>query len=123
VIWINSESALLVYNNFVNSNNNLQATSMCIKIADYNELDSVKALMDMSLDALIADTFAMEMDEISPELELRSDLGMQAADEQKLSNDIAEYFDGFQVNMEKAVTIADLHTMIVAHEFNELTDK
>ena len=95
---------------------------MCIKIADYNELDSVKALMDMSLDALIADTFAMEMDEISPELELRSDLGMQAADEQKLSHDIAEYFDGFQVNMEKAVTIADLHTMIVAHEFNDFTD-
>ncbi len=93
---------------------------MCIK-AGNNELASVKALMDMSLNALIADTFEVEMDEISDNLELRTDLGMQQAKAIELQEGISEYFDGLDINMNRMVTIGDLHKTVVDHEFHDVS--
>lgn len=92
---------------------------MCIK-AGNNELASVKALMDMSLNALIADTFEVEMDEIENTLDLRSDLGMQQNKADELKAGICEYFDGLEVDMQRIVTIGDLHELVVDHEFKDV---
>ncbi len=92
---------------------------MCIK-AGNNELASVRALMDMSLNALIADTFEVEMDEIENALELRSDLGMQQNKADELKEGICEYFDGLEIDMQRIVTIGDLHKLVVDHEFKDV---
>jgi hypothetical protein len=92
---------------------------VCIK-AGNNELASVRALMDMSLNALIADTFEVEIDEIENKLELRNDLGMKQTEETELRDNISEYFDGLEVNMEYMVTIGDLHELVVDHEFKDI---
>lgn len=95
---------------------------MCIK-AGNNELASVKALMDMSLNALIADTFEVEIDEIENELELRNDLGMKQTEAVELKEHISEYFDGLEVDMNCMVTIGDLHKMVVDHEFEDISSQ
>ncbi|MCW8929920.1 MAG: hypothetical protein OQL19_06765 [Gammaproteobacteria bacterium] len=94
---------------------------VCIK-AGSNELASVRALMDMSLNALIADTFEVEIDEIGNELELRNDLGMKQTEEVELKEHISEYFDGLQVDMSHMVTIGDLHELVVDHEFEDIAE-
>ncbi len=96
--------------------------TVCIK-AGKNELASVRALMDMSLNALIADTFEVEIDEIENALELRNDLGMKQTEEVELKENISEYFDGLEVNMNHMVTIGDLHQMVVDHEFEDISSE
>ena len=73
---------------------------MCIK-AENNELDSVKALMTMSLNALIAEVFDVEPDEINCNLSLSMDLGMDTEKKQELTELIGEYFDGLVINFSK----------------------
>ncbi|MCU7939841.1 MAG: hypothetical protein KZQ64_06185 [gamma proteobacterium symbiont of Bathyaustriella thionipta] len=84
---------------------------MCIKAGD-NELASVKALMDMSLNALIADTFEVGIDDIDNNLEFRTDLGMKAMKEVELKENISEYFNGLDVDLQHMVTIGDLHELV-----------
>ena len=78
--------------------------------------------MDMSLDALIADTFKLNIEDINNELDLRKDLGMKDATEDELQETISEYFDGLEVNMKLMVTIGDLHQMVVEHEFKDIPE-
>lgn len=94
---------------------------MCIK-KNGNEISSVRALMNMSLDALIADTFEIDIEEINASLNLRSDLGMKTNKEEKLQKYISEYFDGLRVDMKQMITIGDLHEMVVEHEFEDISD-
>lgn len=88
---------------------------MCIKTGE-NELSSVKALMTMSLNALISDTLDIDIDALDDSLDLRRDIGMQPAEEIKLAQAIAEYFNGLTINMEHITTIGDLHQSIIGHE-------
>ncbi|MCW9013004.1 MAG: phosphopantetheine-binding protein [Gammaproteobacteria bacterium] len=92
---------------------------MCIK-AGKNELDSVKALMTMSLNSIIADVFDRELDELSLDLNLRVDLGMNTAQQTELASVIAEYFDQLQIDFSKVVTLDDLFNIVVESEFEHV---
>lgn len=89
---------------------------MCIRVGD-NELDTVRALMAMSLNAVIADVFALPPDEINLEMNLRQDLHMSEARAQQLTEQIADFFDGLRIDMSALQTIADLFERVVSEEF------
>lgn len=89
---------------------------MCIKIAD-SEIDTVKALMSMSLNAIIADIFDLDLDEIKPELHLNNDLHISANQQQELHDTIAEYFDNLSVDFTKIKTLNDLFEVVIFTEF------
>lgn len=89
---------------------------MCIKVAD-NELDTVKALMSMSLNAIIADIFDLDLDEIKPELHLNNDLNISPAQQDELLETIAEYFDDIKIDLTKIRTLNDLFEVVIFSEF------
>ncbi len=89
---------------------------MCIKIAE-DELGTVKALMTMSLNAIIADVFDLDLDDIKAELRLREDLNMSAGQQQQLVDVIGEYFDDISVNLDEIKTLGELFERVVFSEF------
>ena len=89
---------------------------MCIKIAE-DELGTVKALMTMSLNAIIADIFDLDLDDIKAELRLREDLNMSAGQQQQLVDVIGEYFDDISVNLDEIKTLGELFERVVFSEF------
>lgn len=92
---------------------------MCIKVGN-NELSSVKALMTMSLNAIIADTFDLELEDIKRDLRLSEDLHMDATLQSQLSELVAEYFDGLQLDYSQVKTVDDLFDVIVEQEFSHI---
>ena len=94
---------------------------MCIKTGR-NELSSVKALMTMSLNALLASVFDKELSELEPEMSLTRDLAMDADKQQELSEMIAEYFDGLTIDFSTVDTLEDLFNVIVEVEFEDLPE-
>ncbi len=92
---------------------------MCIKSGD-NELDSVKALMTMSLNALIAEVFEKDLDELTLDLSLIKDLDMNNDKQQELAGLINEYFDGLEVDFSQNDTLDKLFQTVVDAEFEEL---
>ncbi len=89
---------------------------MCIK-AGVNELDSVKALMTMSLNALIAEVFDKDLDELELGLSLTQDLGMDSEKQQELTALIDEYFDGLVVDFSQNDSLESLFQTVVTSEF------
>ncbi len=89
---------------------------MCIKIAE-DELGTVKALMTMSLNAIIADVFDLDLDDIKAELRLREDLNMSVGQQQQLVDVIGEYFDDISVNLDEIKTLGELFERVVFSEF------
>ena len=89
---------------------------MCIK-AGNNELGSVKALMTMSLNSIIADVFDRDLDDLELEMTLRGDLGMDAGQQAELAEVIAEYFDDLLVDFNQVETLDDLFNIVVENEF------
>ena len=89
---------------------------MCIK-AGNNELGTVKALMAMSLNSIIADVFDLDLDDIAPYQKLRTDLHMDAARQSELADLIAEYFDGLLLDFSQIQTVDDLFNVVVENEF------
>jgi hypothetical protein len=94
---------------------------MCIK-AGKDELDSVKALMTMSLNAIIADVFDIDLHSIEPGLHLYADLNMDAQKQQELDEMLKEYFDGLQVDFGKLESLADLFEQVVESAFQGASD-
>ena len=92
---------------------------MCIKAGD-DELDSVKALITMSLNALIAEVFDKELEELELNLSLTEDLGMDLEKQQQLSHLIAEYFDGLSIDFSKIDNLNDLFQSVVEAEFEAI---
>ena len=93
---------------------------MCIK-AGVDELDSVKALMTMSLNALIAEVFDKELDELELSLSLTRDLGMNSQKQQELAELIDEYFDGLSVDFSKNDSLDALFQTVVNAEFEAVS--
>lgn len=90
---------------------------MCIRIGE-DELDTVKGLMSMGLNAVISDTLAVELDELTPEMTLRHDLQMDAEKEQALREGIADCFDGLEVDLSTINTIGELFNRVIQEEFD-----
>lgn len=92
---------------------------MCIKLGS-NELGSVKGLMTISLNAIIADVFELDLDEISPQLNLRNDLGMDEEKQSELVDMVDEYFDGLTLDFSSLHTLRDLFDVVVEQEFKDI---
>jgi len=89
---------------------------MCIHAGE-DELDSVRALMTMSLNAIVADVFGLEPQAIRPTLRLHEDLGLDDAKANALRLAVAEYFDGLQVDAAACTTLGELFTAVVDEAF------
>lgn len=94
---------------------------MCIKVGG-NELSSVKGLMTISLNAIIADVFEVEPDELKRETRLRDDLRMTPQQQNQLSEMIAEYFDGIEVDLDGSECLGDIFEVVVEQEFREIPE-
>jgi len=94
---------------------------VCIKVGN-NELGSVKALMAMSLNALIAEVFELDLDELDNYLSLTRDLGMDESKQEELNTMIAEYFDDLHVDFSQVDTLEQLFQSVVEIEFEELPE-
>lgn len=92
---------------------------MCIKIGN-NEMDSVHALMTMSLNALLADFFNKDMDDFLPDLSLTRDLNFDSSLHSSLNDQIDEYFDGVRLDFSKIDTIKELFSAVVDKEFQSI---
>ena len=88
-------------------------------LGDYNEIDMVKSLMSKSLNVIIADVFQLDLDEIEMQYDLKNDLNMDQHKETKLTQLIAEYFDGHTLNIGSDYTIQDLHNDVVLTHFDQ----
>lgn len=88
---------------------------MCIKIGD-DELDTVRALMSMTLDAVLADLFGVNPDAIRPDLNLRGDLNLDARKQRKLQQRLQEYFEGVRLDFARIETLDDLYRQVVVVE-------
>ena len=91
---------------------------MCIKIGD-DELETVKALMTMSLNAVILDVFDLDLDDLELELSLTTDLGMDAEKQQELAEMIDDMFDGLIIDFSVTDTLEELFQVIIEAEFEE----
>jgi acyl carrier protein len=88
---------------------------VCIKIGD-DELDTVRALMSMTLNAVLADLFGVNPDAIRPDLNLRRDLNLDAGKQCKLQQRVQEYFEGVRLDFARIETLDDLYRQVVAVE-------
>ena len=94
---------------------------MCIKAGD-TELDSVKALMSMSLKAIVAESLDADIDEIHETSKLVSDLKMDINGKKELQGLIAEYFNGLVLDIPNNGTYGCLLKKVVLGEFEGLID-
>lgn len=92
---------------------------MCIK-AGSDELESVKNLMAMSLHAVIADALQVEIEDVEETSRLVQDLGMTPESAKALREEIADIFDGFDVDVRSTPTVGALLDRVVLNEFKEM---
>ena len=92
---------------------------MCIK-AGNTELGSVRALMTMSLNAVVADVFDLEPEDLRPELRVYGDLHMNAEQAAEFSALVAEYFDDLRLDFATDVTLGEVFDRVVGRQFDGL---
>lgn len=88
---------------------------MCIKIRDV-ELESVRALMSMTLHALVAELLYLDPDALHPEFRLRDALEGKPHTAHRLRKLVAEYFDGAPVDWADTETLHDLCQQLFSME-------
>ncbi|MBT5229663.1 MAG: hypothetical protein HOM11_05235 [Methylococcales bacterium] len=93
---------------------------MCIKIGE-DELSSVRGLMTMTLNVVIAEALELDLDDINPSDSLINTLKMTEDNMSVLLEDIEGMFDGLVVDMNDIDTVSDLLEVVVNNEFNELS--
>lgn len=89
---------------------------MCIR-AGNDELDTVKMLMSMSLNSVIARVFDLDLENIDPKLDLRRDLRMDDIKAQVLCDEIADCFDGLSIDLSLINTLNQLFDSVIDVEF------
>lgn len=92
---------------------------MCIR-AGKDELDSVKNLMGMSLQAVVAEALQVDIETVSSGARLVEDLRMDEPKADSLKMLIADIFDGVQVDPRETPTFALLLDRVVLSEFRDL---
>ena len=93
---------------------------MCIRAGGQNELESVKNLMSMSLMAIISDSLEVDIDEIKPSDHLKTNLHMDDHSRQTLEAQIADIFDGLQLDLTQIDTVGTLLELVVYNEFKDV---
>ncbi len=92
---------------------------MCIKIGN-DELDTVKGLMTMCLNALISDIFDIDSEDLTLEMSLTNTLSMDDQQSRELTEQISEYFDGLEINLIENDSLEELFNAVVAAEFENI---
>ncbi|MCG6936855.1 MAG: hypothetical protein LJE83_01605 [Gammaproteobacteria bacterium] len=85
---------------------------MCFK-AGKDEIDTIRNLMRMSLLVLLSESLEIEAWELSGEARLVEDMKLDKAKAARLKREIAEYFDGLQINLDDTPTVDSLLEKIV----------
>jgi hypothetical protein len=85
---------------------------MCLKVGK-DEMDTMRNLMRLSLLILVSDTFDVDIDEVSGDARLVEDMKLDKIKANRLSNLIAEYFDGLQIDLNETPTVDTLLDKIV----------
>ncbi|MCW8825668.1 MAG: hypothetical protein OQK78_04515 [Gammaproteobacteria bacterium] len=95
---------------------------MCIRAGGENELESVKNLMSMSLMAIIADSLDVDIDDIHNSDRLQEDLKMTPSSCEDLEKQIADIFDGLQLDLIQIDTVGTLLELVVFNEFRDVSE-
>jgi hypothetical protein len=80
---------------------------MRIKL-DENELDTMKDILTMALNAVIAECLNVAIDRVNPGSRLVADLGMSLPAKKRLQREIAFIFDCTELDMPDAMTVEEL---------------
>lgn len=80
---------------------------MCGKFGT-NEIESMQNMMSMAVYFMLADTFDVDIDTLSPACDLQSDLGMTAAIREQLDASITEMFNDLHVDFNHVKTVQDI---------------
>jgi hypothetical protein len=92
---------------------------MCIKL-DENELDTMKDILTMALNAVIAECLNLAVDRVHPGSRLVADLGMSPLAKKRLQREIAFIFDCTELNMPDAMKVEELVDQVANIEFSRL---
>jgi hypothetical protein len=92
---------------------------MHIKLED-NELDTMKQLLTMALNAVIAEFLNVDVDRVHPGSRLVSDLGISPAVKKRLQKEIAFIFDCKEIDMPNAMKVEELVDQVAHIEFARL---
>lgn len=92
---------------------------MSINMFD-RELDNLKELLTMAMNAVIADSLEVETDLVHPDAQLVADLGMSAVTKRRLTREISFIFDCPEVELSNAMKVKQLVDHIANIEFSRL---
>ncbi|WP_139306370.1 hypothetical protein [Methylomonas sp. LWB] len=85
---------------------------MCGKFGG-NEVESLQNMMSMAVQLVIADTFDLNVDDVSLDSDLQNDLGMDADLRDKLDSSIMEMFNQLHLDFSRIKTVADVVKQVV----------
>lgn len=92
---------------------------MSIKMFD-RELDNLKELLTMAMNAVIADTLRVETDKVQPDSRLVTDLGMSLATKKRLQKEISFIFDCAEIELSNTMKVRELIDRVAGIEFSRL---
>jgi hypothetical protein len=95
---------------------------MYIKPED-KELGTMKELLNLALNAVIAEFLNVDVDRVRPGSRLIADLGMSPAAKKRLQKEIAFIFDCIEIDMPDAMKVEELVGQVVNIEFARLEPK
>jgi hypothetical protein len=87
---------------------------------DENELDTMKELLTMALNAVIAEFLNVDVDRVHPGSRLVADLSMSPAAKKRLQKEIAFIFDSTELDMPNAMKVEELVDQVAHIEFARL---
>lgn len=80
---------------------------MCGKMGN-NEIESVQNMMSMAVYFVIADALDVDAEELLPNSDLKADLGMTLATQDRLDHAIMDMFNNAHVDFNRATTVQDI---------------
>jgi hypothetical protein len=92
---------------------------MYIKPED-KELGTMKELLNLALNAVIAEFLNVDVDRVHPGSRLIADLGMSPAAKKRLQKEIAFIFDCIEIDMPDAMKVEELVGQVAKFEFARL---
>lgn len=80
---------------------------MCGKLGN-TEVESLQNMMSMAVYFVLADTFDVDIDDISPNSDLKADLAMTSSIQTQLEKSIMDMFNQTQVDFSRTKTVQDI---------------
>lgn len=86
---------------------------MCGKLGN-NEIETMQNMMSMAVYFVLADTFELDIDEISPDNDLYADFGMTPSIQSRLDDSIMDMFDQKKIDFSRIKTVQDVVNQLAA---------